>query len=103
VTGTERRRYPRYGIQLDIEIDYGSQTMRGMVTDISFGGMFIATESPLWVGAMFTARLLMGEPLPVDCQVRRVVPGRGMGISFLKLSSESSNRLTKVLEALADK
>ena len=75
-----------------MDVEWGSEIMRGMVTDISLGGMFIATSSPLWVGATFTARVFLGEPLRLDAIVRRVVPQRGMGVEFVDVDGTAQGR-----------
>ena len=43
--------------------------------------MFIESVDPLWVGAGFTANLQLEQPVKVTCFVKRVEPGRGMGVS----------------------
>ena len=96
----ERRKYPRYGFQTDAEIEWGSTTFRALVTDLSEAGMFIVATNPLWVGAMFSARLLLDQPVGIECAVRRVLPGKGMGVEFIKLSDEARARLQKLLGQL---
>ncbi len=99
----ERRRAPRYSFDGGLEIDWGSTTIQGKVLELSAGGMFIETHDPLWVGARFSSRLFLEPPLAVDCVVRRVVPGHGMGLSFTLNKEEDRLRLTDLLEALANK
>ncbi|MBI3405714.1 MAG: PilZ domain-containing protein [Acidobacteria bacterium] len=98
----ERRRFPRYGFQTDAEIDWGSTILKAMVSDISIGGMFVVAANPLWVGATFTARLMLGEPMSVNCVVRRVLPGRGMGVEFVTLSEDDRTRLSTVVGMLGN-
>ena len=99
----ERRRAPRYPFDGGLEIDWGSTTIQGKVLELSADGMFIETHDPLWVGARFSSRLFLEPPLAVDCVVRRVVPGRGMGLSFTLNKEEDRLRLTDLLETLANK
>ena len=99
----ERRRAPRYPFDAGLEIDWGSTTIQGKVVELSADGMFIETHDPLWVGARFSSRLFLEPPLGVDCVVRRVVPGRGMGLSFTLNKEEDRLRLTDLLETLANK
>ena len=96
----ERRKDPRHGFQIDALVEWDSQTLRTLLTDISLGGMFLATNKPLWVGTTFSVQLLLGEPLRVNCVVRRVVPGRGMGVMFVNLTDEARARLEKLVEKL---
>ena len=99
---SERRRFPRYGFQTDAEIEWGSSTLKAMVSDLSVGGMFVVAANPLWVGATFSARLFLGEPLAVNCVVRRVLPGRGMGVEFVSLSEDNRARLNTVVGMLGN-
>ena len=97
----ERRKYPRYGFQSDVELLIGSDVQAAFITDLSMGGMFIATTTPLHVGTACTARILLDPPLLLSCVVRRVIPGRGMGVSFEGLATPARARLEKVLVSLA--
>ena len=77
----ERRWAPRYVFRADLEIEWGSAVLRGSTRDISANGMFIESPDTLWVGAGFSARLGLANPVKVDCSVKRVEPGRGMAVS----------------------
>ena len=103
MTVVERRKSPRYIVRVDVEVEWRSKTLRVPISDISLGGMFITTSEPLSVGAEFTARVLLEEPLHVHCVVRQVVLGRGMGVQFLDLTDSSRAKLEKFLETLAEK
>jgi PilZ domain len=78
---SEHRWAPRYSFRADLEIEWGSAVLRGNTRDISSNGMFIESTDTLWVGAGFTARLALDRPVKVDCFVKRVEPGRGMGVT----------------------
>lgn len=99
MSNAERRRHPRIPLHAQVEIEWGSEILRGVATDISQGGLFIETSDPLWVGAAFSGRVLLADPLAVECVVRRVVPGQGMGVEFDRLSNESRQRLLQLLES----
>lgn len=77
----ERRWAPRYNFRASLDIEWGSAVLRASTRDISSNGMFIESPDPLWVGAGFTANLQLDRPVKVDCFVKRVEPGRGMGVS----------------------
>ena len=77
----ERRWAPRYSFRANLEIEWGSAVLRASTRDISTNGMFIESPDPLWVGAGFTAHLALEQPLKVDCFVKRIEPGRGMGVT----------------------
>jgi PilZ domain len=99
----EHRTSFRYPFDAIVKIEWGSAILEGKVHDISAEGMQIDIPDPLWIGASFSARLELEEPLILDCVVRRVQPSRGMGVSFLAGSTESQGRLAALLAALAKK
>ena len=97
----ERRRAPRYRYQAVLEIEWGSARLNARTRDISEGGMFIESEDVLWVGAGFRARLTMEHPLWLECHVKRVEPGRGMGVSVQVREDQSQRHYQDLLEKLA--
>ena len=99
--GTERRRFPRYGFQADVDIEFEGKSFRAFLSDISADGMFVVAANPLWVGAVFQARLHVAETLRVKCVVKRVMVGRGMGVLFQDLSQPDRESLDKILAGLA--
>lgn len=97
----ERRRAPRYPFRAGLEIEWGSAILRGNTRDISSNGMFIEVPDTLWVGAGFTARLHLPQPLKLDCLVKRVEPGLGMGVSVALPENESHKAYRELLSSLA--
>jgi PilZ domain len=95
---SERRRAPRYRYQAALEIEWGSARLRARTRDISEGGMFIEADDVLWVGAGFRARLAVDSPLWMECSVKRVEPGLGMGVT-VELREDKSQRYYKDLLA----
>jgi hypothetical protein len=77
----ERRWAPRYDCRVSLDIEWGSAVLRATTRDVSTNGMFIESIDPLWVGAGFTASLQLELPVKITCFVKRVEPGRGMGVS----------------------
>src|SRR5262249_54424242 len=77
----ERRWAPRYSFRAELDIEWGSVVLRASTRDVSASGMFIESADPLWIGAGFSANLDLGQPVRVDCRVRRIEPGLGMGVS----------------------
>ncbi len=100
--GVDRREYQRVRYHAEVEIEWGSSTVRGRTGDISLGGMLVEMQNPLWVGATFRASLSStdGAPLAVDCVVRRVLPSLGMGVEFTDLRGSDQQRLRALLERL---
>jgi len=77
----ERRWTTRYEFRTELDIEWGSAVLRASTRDVSASGMFIESADPLWIGAGFSASLQLDHPVRVDCRVRRVEPGLGMGVS----------------------
>lgn len=98
----ERRWAPRYTFRADLEIEWGSAVLRGSTRDISASGMFIEAVDPLWIGAGFTARMNLEHPVRLDCFVKRVEPGRGMGVSVALSESESQQLYQSLLSSLCN-
>ena len=96
----ERRWAPRYSFNADLEIEWGSALIRGRTRDISSNGMFIESADPLWIGAGFTARLGLEKPVRGDCFVKRVEPGRGMGVT-VSVPEEQQQRYRELLSSLS--
>jgi hypothetical protein len=98
----ERRWAPRYSFRADLEIEWGSAVLRGSTRDISTSGMFIEAADPLWVGAGFTARLTLPHPVRLNCSVKRVEPGLGMGVSVALPEGESQKLFEDLLSSLSN-
>ena len=98
----ERRWAPRYVFRADLEIEWGSAVLRGSTRDISSNGMFIESADPLWVGAGFTARLAIENPVKLDCFVKRVEPGCGMGVVVSLPDQPHQQRYQELLASLSD-
>ena len=97
----ERRWAPRYNFRTGLEIEWGSAVLRASTRDVSASGMFIESADPLWVGAGFSANLELECPVRVDCRVRRVEPGLGMGVSVALSENESHKAYRELLSSLA--
>jgi hypothetical protein len=97
----ERRWAPRYSFRADLEIEWGSAVLRASTRDISANGMFIEAVDPLWIGAGFTARLNLERPVKLDCFVKRIEPGYGMGVSVAVAESESQKVFQALLSTLS--
>jgi hypothetical protein len=84
-----------------LEIEWGSALLKGRTRDISAGGIFIESEDVLWVGAGFRARIPAEQPVWLDCSVKRVEPGRGMGVTISLPEQESQQHFQVLLAKLA--
>jgi len=98
---TERRSSSRYDFCGEIEIDLGSRKIWGRTTNISRSGMFIELPDGLDLGSIFFGNLALHNPLRIECRVRRIVPGRGVGVSIVLACEEERLRYEALLAALA--
>lgn len=98
---SNRRRSPRYRYQAVLEIEWGSARLKALTRDISANGMFIEAEDVLWVGAGFRARLATESPMWLECLVKRVEPGRGMGVTVELRENNSQAHYQDLLAKLA--
>jgi hypothetical protein len=98
----DRRRAPRYPFQATLEIEWGSARLKARTRDISAGGMFIESEDILWVGAGFRARLTTDRPVLLECSVRRVEPGLGMGVTVALPEEQNIQHYQELLARLAE-
>lgn len=70
----------------------------GTIRDISIGGVFIHDRNPMPEGTVFGFTLRLGEEmLPLKGIVRRSIAKTGMGIQFQDLTTDSMNRLERIL------
>ncbi|HEY4978813.1 MAG TPA: PilZ domain-containing protein [Candidatus Acidoferrum sp.] len=99
--GRERRREPRYRYETGVEIEWGSARLAARTRDISNGGMYLESEDVLWVGAGFRARLVADRAFWLDCSVKRVEPGRGMGVTFALTEQQSQKNFADLLSKLS--
>lgn len=100
-TCPERRRAPRFRFRAILEIEWGSARLKALTRDISAGGMFIEADDVLWVGAGFRARLATERPCWLDCSVKRVEPGSGMGVTIELHENQSQRHYQDLLAKLA--
>ena len=98
---SDRRWAPRYSFRANLEIEWGSAVLRASTRDISSNGMFIESADPLWIGAGFTAHLVLDRPVKVDCSVKRIEPGRGMGVSVTLSEGQHEQRYQDLLASLS--
>lgn len=97
----ERRWAPRYDFRAPLEIEWGSALLCANTRDISSSGMFIESPETLWVGAGFTAKLSLDHPVKVDCFVKRIEPGLGMGVSLTISETQHQERFQQLIASLA--
>jgi hypothetical protein len=97
----ERRWSTRFAFRADLEIEWGSAVLPASTRDISANGMFIECADTLWVGAGFTARMKLDHQMKLDCYVKRIEPGQGMGVTVVMVETENHQRYQKLLSTLS--
>lgn len=97
----ERRKSLRYKFDGLVGIGLGDNMVNSHVRNMGRDGMFIEMPSPLSIGTVFTAQLALKAPVLIKCVVRRVEPGRGMGVSIVAPGTEGRKRLAAFLDTLA--
>lgn len=105
-----QRRYDR--VPKKFRISYSSPTalIRSYLLDIGKGGVFIKTNNPLKTKEMVSLKIMLpdgGKELKVNGEVVRSIEKKhltpkgkyppGMGIKFLNLSKEGTERINRVL------
>lgn len=98
---SDRRWATRYSFRANLEIEWGSAVLRASTRDISWNGMFIESANPLWIGAGFTAHLVLDRPVKVDCSVKRIEPGLGMGVTVKLSEGQHEQRFHDLLASLS--
>jgi len=97
-----RRRHPRWKVGLEVRYRTYDELYRACTSDVSRGGLFVATSHDLAVGAEVTLTLVRPESdvtFEVDGIVRRQVktPCAGVGVEFIKLTPERQAALDQFL------
>lgn len=96
----ERRFEPRFSFDADVEIEWGSSTLKGRAMNISHKGMFLLPAEPLWLGARFVAKLLTDPPIQIECTINRVEPGRGVAVKIAVPDPEEHAHFMELLSTL---
>jgi hypothetical protein len=102
-TEPDRRRHPRYTVQVQIEIrqEGSNHPMRLETTDLSRGGCYIELITALPLGARVQLTLwLGGYPVAIQGRVVTRHPQFGNGIMFLDFEGEGDQLLNRYLQAI---
>lgn len=95
-----RRQFTRFKFEVNAEVVWQSRRSWGRITDVSRNGLFIEMAEPPCLGARFAAHLALNVPLKLNCFVRRMIPGRGIGV-VLSVPAQSRRRFEALLLALS--
>jgi uncharacterized protein (TIGR02266 family) len=98
----------RVPLALKVSFESYGEILECLMTNISLGGVFIATRSPLPIGTPFLVRLrieesgecleLPGEVASIDVSADLSREQRGMGIRFVDLSDAQRERVSELYE-----
>ena len=95
-----RRGFERFKFTVNAEIVWQSQKKWGRVVDVSRSGLFIQMDEPPARGTRFSAHLALNVPLQLNCEVKRIVPGLGVGVA-ITVPETSKKRFEGLLLALS--
>jgi hypothetical protein len=102
----ERRRFPRFVCDTGVRVlpEIGNTGYWGTVGDISLGGCYVFTFSPLPVGQVVTLAIKADdEEINVAGTTVSSHPGVGMGIAFKGFTqNDAENRLKGFVQHLAN-
>jgi len=98
----DRRRTERYSAALGVQLsdERSGAAMQTTTVDIGIGGCYVETLFPPPVGLRMQVVLWLGSTkLLAKGVIRTSYPGVGMGIEFVDLSWEETERLYRFLES----
>ena len=95
----ESRSVSRHTCLGGVQILHNGSLGWGRLGDISGGGCYIETVSPLPIGTMMQLRLtIAGNILDVSAKVAWTIPQAGMGVSFIFVSAEEKCKIARIIE-----
>ena len=96
----DNRRYRRVETGYPVTLFCQGETYRVKATNLSIGGVFIATKLPLQAGALLHLRLNLPERefVQATAQVRFVQQDVGVGVRFLEISEGDLAKITAIVE-----
>ncbi|HPC47232.1 MAG TPA: PilZ domain-containing protein [Deltaproteobacteria bacterium] len=100
----EKRRYTRKPLRVEARYqDSSGRVLKGIVRNVSIGGVFIETPRPLERGEVIHLSLDavdLGKVIDVEGRVVRSEPERGMGIEFLDQENKDIKKLISTMRKL---
>ena len=98
----------RVPLALNVCFESRGEVRKCLMTNLSAGGIFVATESPLPIGTPFNLRIrvektgeeieLPGEVVSVGVSANLAEEERGMGIRFTNLDEAQQKQVAKLYE-----
>ncbi len=110
-TGSERRKYTRYRVKMQVDWSSGENFLLSTIENISEMGIFVATEKPLKQGTTLKLKFAQQDikPFEVTGKVMWVNPltrngkniNPGMGIKFVNLTDEKRQKIQELITTIA--
>jgi len=90
ISPDDRRQHDRSRLIVDVHFDGADSTGLASTKDISRGGLYLATQTRIPVGATLAMRIPLGrDHVVVKGEVVYSNPGEGVGVKFRDLSAEA--------------
>jgi len=102
--GPGRRQYRRVETRQGVSVYWSCENIEdtARVRDLSLGGLLVATQEVLAVGATLRLDFLVQEgAIRAAGVVRHAEPGRGMGLKFKSVRGEDFQRLVELVNRLS--
>lgn len=96
-TGRERRRFPRFDVEIPVFVRRKTGDVMLHTADVSRHGAFLKSDTPYPVRQLIQLRFRLPDHSEIDamCMVARWLPdsprGAGVGVDFFALSKEAKN------------
>ncbi|MBS1812716.1 MAG: PilZ domain-containing protein [Acidobacteria bacterium] len=99
----DRRRYRRVDTGYPVTLFCQGETYRVKATNLSIGGVFIATKLPLQAGALVHLRLNLPDRsfIQATAQVRFIQAEVGVGVRFLEIAESDLAKIHEIIEKTA--
>jgi len=99
----ERRKHPRYKINVPVEIHTESSgaPLHCATSDLSLDGCYVESMYPFAVGTCLDIKLDTSDTLLISAKVVTCDPQFGNGIQFLRMLPEDQATLAKFLDHVA--
>jgi uncharacterized protein (TIGR02266 family) len=99
----DRRQYPRFAARLRVWCEGDNVTIYARVGDLSEGGLFVWTSTPLPEGSRAKVRFVNGHTVEAEAVVvwsRAEEKGKpaGMGLQFETLGSEVLESIREIID-----
>jgi hypothetical protein len=103
ISNSDRRRYRRVDTGYPVTLFCQGETYRVKATNLSIGGVFIATKLPLQAGALVHLRLNLPDRtfIQATAQVRFVQAEVGVGVRFLEIAETDLAKIHEIIEKSA--